>query len=152
MMALAAVGAFVAMEGVSYATHRWVMHGFGIRWHRSHHVPAHRGWEANDAFPALFSTIGFTLFVLSVVGPRLDVLWWTGVGVTVYGVAYLFVHDIYIHHRLPLRLPKLAMLERLRDAHEIHHLYGGEPYGMLFPVVPRELRDRARARAMRSRL
>ena len=31
--------AFVAMEGVSYAGHRWVMHGPGMGWHRSHHAP-----------------------------------------------------------------------------------------------------------------
>ena len=31
---------FVAMEGASYVTHRWVMHGPGMVWHRSHHSPS----------------------------------------------------------------------------------------------------------------
>ena len=36
---LLAVGAFVAMEAVSALAHRAVMHGPGMVWHRSHHVP-----------------------------------------------------------------------------------------------------------------
>ena len=30
-----------------------------------------------------------------------------------------------------------ALLERLAAAHELHHRFGGAPYGMLVPVVPR---------------
>jgi hypothetical protein len=32
---------------------------------------------------------------------------------------------------------------RLAAAHRLHHRYGGEPYGMLFPVVPASLRAQA---------
>jgi beta-carotene 3-hydroxylase len=54
------------------------------------------------------------------------------------------VHDVYIHDRLPLfRGRTVPVLERLAAAHRIHHLYNGEPYGMLLPIVPRELRERA---------
>ena len=42
---------FVAMEGVSYAAHRWVMHGRGMGWHRSHHAPPAARFERNDRFP-----------------------------------------------------------------------------------------------------
>jgi beta-carotene 3-hydroxylase len=66
------------------------------------------------------------------------------IGVTAYGAVYGLVHDVYIHGRIPLfRGHKVKVLERLADAHRIHHLYNGEPYGMLFPVVPRDLRERA---------
>ena len=34
-------------------------------------------------------------------------------------------------------------LERLKEAHALHHRFGGEPYGMLCPVIPRQLRERA---------
>ena len=50
---LLVLGAFVAMEGVSYATHRWVMHGFALAWHRSHHAPATSRFERNDLFPLM---------------------------------------------------------------------------------------------------
>ena len=64
-------------------------------------------------------------------------------GVSAYGLLYALVHDVYIHRRLPLFRRRHALLERLADAHRIHHLYNGEPYGMLVPVVPRDLRERA---------
>ncbi|HMP46582.1 MAG TPA: beta-carotene hydroxylase, partial [Sphingopyxis sp.] len=27
----------VAMEGVAWASHKYIMHGFGWAWHRDHH-------------------------------------------------------------------------------------------------------------------
>ena len=73
---------------------------------------------------------------LATVGPRVDALFWVGVGVTAYGAAYLFVHEVYIHRRLPLPLPSGRYLEWLRDAHRSTTATGGEPYGMLLPLVP----------------
>ena len=66
-----------------------------------------------------------------------------GPGVTAYGLAYLVVHDLYIHRRLPLLPARVAWLEPLAEAHGIHHRYGGAPFGMLCPVVPARLRARA---------
>jgi beta-carotene 3-hydroxylase len=153
---VAAAGvAFVAMEGVSYATHRWIMHGAGMRWHRSHHVPTESRWEANDLFPVLFSLLGFGLFATASLTDA-QLLYWIGGGVTAYGVVYLFVHEVYIHRRLPWPGRDRPTLDHLREAHRIHHRFGGEPYGMLLPVVPRSLRERAARRAsspsVRSRL
>jgi beta-carotene 3-hydroxylase len=67
-----------------------------------------------------------------------------GVGITLYGAAYALVHDGYIHRRVGwFGDRRVDALERLAEAHRIHHLYNAAPYGMLLPVVPRELRDRA---------
>ncbi len=140
---IAGVAAFGAMEGVSYLSHRFVMHRFGFGWHRSHHQPRRRGFERNDLYPLFFSVIAITFWGLAVAG----VPGCTGiaVGITAYGAAYELVHEAYIHRRVPLRLPRVRYLEWTRDAHELHHRYGGEPYGMLVPVVPRSLRARADA-------
>ena len=54
---------------------------------------------------------------------------------TAYGAAYLFVHEVYIHRRLPVRVPPCRYLDWLRDAHRVHHRHGAEPYGMLLPLV-----------------
>ena len=127
------VGAFTLMEGVSYATHRWVMHGVGMGWHRSHHAPTRGRLERNDLFPLCFSLLGFGLFLgATMAWPPLG---WVAAGVTAYGAAYLFVHEVYIHRRVPVRLPRLRYLEWLRASHRDHHLGGGEPYGMLLPAV-----------------
>jgi beta-carotene 3-hydroxylase len=125
-------GAFALMEVVSYVTHRWVMHGFGMGWHRSHHAPPTGRIERNDRYPLCFSALGFTLFLLAATGwPALG---WVAAGVTTYGVAYLFVHEVYIHRRLAVPLPRVRYLEWLRAAHRDHHLGRGEPYGMLLPI------------------
>lgn len=140
------VVAFVAMEGVSYATHRWVMHGIGMVWHRSHHQPPRAPFERNDLFPVCFSAVGVVGFALGTMGPALAPVLWVAVGVTLYGAAYLAVHEVAIHGRLPVPVPRWAYLDWLRDSHRIHHLFGGEPYGMLLPIVPRALRERAARR------
>ena len=36
-----------------------------------------------------------------------------------------------------------AYLDHVAASHRIHHLYNGAPYGMLAPVVPTELREKA---------
>lgn len=139
------VASFAAMEVVSYAAHRWVMHGFGMAWHGSHHRPPTGTFERNDLFPLCFSAVGFGLFLAAAVLPGSGWLWWVGVGVTLYGLVYLVVHDIVIHHRLGRWEHSVRFLAWLRESHRIHHRFGGEPYGMVVPVVPRELRARMAA-------
>lgn len=138
---LLVVVAFLGMEAVSYTAHRWVMHGFAMSWHRSHHLPPRGPLERNDLFPVCFSVIGLLLFIGASLG--VGSLWWVGLGVTAYGACYLFVHDVYIHRRLPVRVPPLRYLEWLRGAHRAHHASGAEPYGMLLPLVRGEGRDAA---------
>jgi beta-carotene 3-hydroxylase len=134
------LASFAAMEGVSYATHRWVMHGFGMAWHRSHHAAPVGRFERNDRFPLCFSLLGFALFLAASLGA--DALWPVALGVTAYGCAYLVVHEIVIHRRVAVPTPRLRYLAWLRDAHRDHHRGGGEPYGMLLPLV----RERGSAR------
>ena len=138
-----AVLAFVAMEPITAATHRWVMHGLGARLHRSHHRTGPQGWEANDAFPVMFAAIvclglwaGFNL-------PGWSGLVAVGAGVTLYGAAYALVHDGWIHQRVGWFANRhVASLDRLAEAHRMHHRHDGAPFGMLLPIVPRELRGR----------
>ncbi|MGH9066596.1 MAG: hypothetical protein ACRD0J_03610 [Acidimicrobiales bacterium] len=142
-IALAATTAasFVAMEPATYAAHRWVMHGVGWALHRSHHQASLKALEANDAFPVMFASATVVLMAAGAGRSSLRPLQAVGAGVTLYGAAYGFVHDVYIHSRLGT-VPRVGLLERLRQAHRIHHLFQGEPYGMLFPIVPAELRAR----------
>lgn len=141
--ALVVLAVFAGMEGVSYLTHRFVMHGFGIGIHRSHHAPSDGGFELNDLYPLMFSSVAIMAFTAGTFLPSLRPLVLAGIGITLYGVAYLFVHEIYIHRRIPLVNRPYRLLEWLKDSHRIHHLLGGEPYGMLLPLVPRHLRERA---------
>ncbi len=139
--------AFLAMEPVAYAAHRWVMHGAGWVLHRSHHrLRSADGCrlEANDGFPVMFAAITVVGMSVGSARPRARALLPVGAGVTAYGAAYAFVHDVYTHRRLG-SLPAVGPLDRLRAAHALHHRFGGEPYGMLVPLVPAALRRRAAA-------
>ena len=141
-----AVVAFAAMEPITAATHRFVMHGLGMALHRSHHRQLHRGWEANDAYPLMFAAVVCVGLWVGFHAPRLADVVPIGVGITAYGAAYALVHDVYIHRRLRWfgeRRP--AAFERLAAAHELHHRFGGAPYGMLVPIVPAAVRARASA-------
>ena len=142
---LLVLAAFLGMEGVSYVAHRFLMHGPGMGWHRSHHVPTDGGFEKNDLYPLTASSLAIAAFSFGTFGPEIRPLVLVGGGMTLYGLSYLFVHEVYIHRRIGPVAWRVDALERLREAHRIHHLFGGEPYGMLLPVVPKALRERAAA-------
>jgi beta-carotene 3-hydroxylase len=118
------------MEPVAYAAHRWVMHGPGWGLHRSHHLPPAGALEANDVFPAVFASATMAAIAVGMAKPAVRTLVPLGVGVTAYGAAYAFVHDVVVHRRAGA-VPAWG-LRRQAAAHARHHLYGGEPYGMLW--------------------
>jgi beta-carotene 3-hydroxylase len=140
--------AFVAMEGVTYLTHRFVMHGFGVRLHIGHHrTKKNRSrFELNDLYPIAFGSLVCAAFAVGFNVHRWSWLVPVCVGITLYGAAYAFVHDIATHGRLgrgrDLRSP---LLRSLAEAHTMHHRFNNEPYGMLLPIVPNRLRQRALA-------
>lgn len=141
--ALLAAVSFLGMEGVTYLAHRFLMHGPGMAWHRSHHQRRRARFERNDLYPLTFAVVTVAAMAAGASVKGLGSLVPVGAGVTAYGAAYLFVHDLYVHRRLPALRARWAVLDRLADAHRIHHLFGGEPYGMLLPWVPADLRERA---------
>jgi beta-carotene 3-hydroxylase len=135
----------VVMEPAVALTHRFVMHGAGWAWHRSHHQPPRAMLEANDLFPVAFAaaTVGVMAVGSSVTG--LGLLLWFGVGVSAYGAAYLVVHDICIHGRLGRSVLVGPYLRWVAASHAVHHRYGREPYGFLVPIVPAARRERGQA-------
>jgi beta-carotene 3-hydroxylase len=130
-----AMVAFAAMEPITAATHRFVMHGVGRRLHRSHHAPNPHGWELNDLYPVMFAALVMLLMAVGFNVAGFGVLVPVCVGATVYGGAYAAVHDVYIHRRLgALGGRRAAVLERLAAAHREHHVTNGAPFGMLMPM------------------
>ncbi len=146
-----AVIAFAAMEPVTAATHRFVMHGVGWALHRSHHRPNHHGWELNDAYPVMFAAVVCFGLWVGFHAPRLADLVAIGIGVTMYGGAYALVHDVYIHRRLRwFGGRRVAALDRLAAHHELHHRFGKAPFGMLVPIVPSSTRARLAGKQLAS--
>ncbi len=135
--ALITIGTFLLMEGVTWCTHKFVMHGFMWYFHEDHHQPKYENpFERNDVFFVIFAIPSIFLFYFGV-HPSLNYLFFIGLGILFYGIAYFLVHDVLIHQRFKwFKNTKNRYLKGLRKAHKIHHkkLYkhDGECFGMLF--------------------
>jgi len=132
---------FVCMEGVTWLTHKYVMHGFLWNLHEDHHQKKEdEFFEKNDAFFIIFAALSMIFFGLGTFIPSLSFLIFIGTGITLYGFAYFMVHDIFIHQRFKLFTRTDNFYFRgLRKAHKVHHkhLYkpDGECFGMLWVPV-----------------
>jgi beta-carotene 3-hydroxylase len=152
---LAAASGFLAMEGIAWLSHRYVMHGWGWAWHRSHHEPHVGVFERNDLYAVFGIALAIGLFLLA--GRlRSPVLQAIAVGVTAYGAMYGFVHDGLVHQRWPFRyMPRNGYLRRLVQAHRLHHAVrsreGAVAYGFLIVPDPRRLAAQLKARRVRER-
>lgn len=114
----------VLMEGVSWVSHKYVMHGWGWGWHRSHHEPRQGGFEKNDLYALVFASLAIVLIALGTAGRW--PLQWIGAGMTLYGFLYFLAHDGLVHRRWPLRyVPRSGYLKRLYQAHRMHHAVEG---------------------------
>ena len=128
------------MEGVAWFTHKYVMHGFLWVLHKDHHDRSnHSPFEKNDFFFLIFALPG-SFFIIF--GSQIGIdffLFWIGIGITLYGAAYFFVHDLFIHQRVKvLKKTKNPYLLGIRRGHKVHHKQldkeDGECFGML--IVP----------------
>ena len=136
-----------ATEIGAWATHRYVMHGWGWGWHRSHHRPRDGVFEKNDLYALVFGGIAFLLMFAG--SAHRDPLFWIGIGVTLYGLLYFILHDGLVHRRWPFRLsPKHGYIGRLVRAHHLHHAVhereGAVSFGFLYAPPMRRLRDQLR--------
>lgn len=132
---------FMIMEGITWCTHKFVMHGFLWYLHEDHHQPKYQNiLEKNDAFFVIFAIPSIALFYFGV-NPVLNFKFFIGLGILLYGIAYFLVHDVLIHQRFKwFKNTKNKYLIGLRKAHKIHHKHlgkeHGECFGMLF--VPKK--------------
>ena len=130
--------AFCTMEFVAWASHKYIMHGFGWEIHRDHHQPHQGPFQKNDLFFLLFA-IPAMLSIFK--GTDLNISWliFLGFGISVYGVCYFLVHDVFIHQRFPwFKRTDNVYFRAIRKAHKVHHKSqtkdDGECFGML--LVP----------------
>lgn len=129
--------AFIGMEGVAWFAHKYVMHGFLWIWHKDHHQKETDCFlERNDLFFLVFALPGIT-GIFAGMRHHFNFLFWVGIGITLYGIAYFFIHDIFIHQRLRwLRRTENSYFKALRRAHKMHHKHlnkeQGECFGMLW--------------------
>ncbi|WP_234974639.1 sterol desaturase family protein [Tenacibaculum agarivorans] len=134
---LVTLGTFLTMEGITWLTHKYVMHGFGWYLHEDHHQPGYpHVFEKNDAFFVVFAIPSMLLFFFGI-RPSLNPLFFIGLGILLYGIAYFLVHDVLIHRRFKwFDKTDNWYLKALRKAHKIHHKNMGKEesqcFGMLY--------------------
>lgn len=137
----------VAMEAIANLVHRYVMHGPGWGWHKSHHEETEGIFEKNDLYAVVFTVFAVALFAVG--GAVWAPLFWIAVGISIYGFLYLVVHDGLVHRRWPFRHnPKHPYLKRLVQAHRLHHATHGRDgavsFGFLYARPVAELREELR--------
>lgn len=133
---LITVASFLLMEGVAWFTHKFVMHGFLWLLHKDHHKKESQGFfEHNDFFFLLFAIPGIICLFLGINNLE-QYLFWIGAGITLYGLAYFLVHDVFIHQRFRLfRNTHNPYLKAIRRAHKIHHKHLGKEEGECFGML-----------------
>lgn len=127
---------FAFMEWFAWFTHKYIMHGYLWNLHEDHHVPHDHTLEKNDFFALMFAVPSFLLILFGTLNSQ-PIMLSAGFGVLLYGIAYFFVHDIYVHRRIKW-FQKLdnTYLRAIRIAHKMHHKHlqknPGESYGFLW--------------------
>ncbi|MBU3713951.1 MAG: beta-carotene hydroxylase [Ferruginibacter sp.] len=127
---------FIIMEGITWLTHRYVMHGFLWILHEDHHRPGPGFFEKNDAFFLIFAIPSWLCIML---GLQNQYYWVAaiGFGIALYGFAYFIVHEVIIHQRFKwFSKSDNTYIRTIRWAHKMHHKHlgkeDGESFGMLF--------------------
>ena len=128
---------FISMEGIAWLAHKYLMHGLLWSLHRDHHKKEVYGFfEHNDFFFLIFATPGVACLGIGIYTPATWCVF-IGTGISLYGLCYFLVHDIFIHQRVKIfRNCNNWYLRGIRRAHKIHHKHldkeHGECFGMLW--------------------
>lgn len=130
--------AFAGMEFMAWFAHKYIMHGFLWSWHRDHHNPheKHGFFEKNDRFFFVFAVPSATCYILGTLLPGYFGLFFVGVGISLYGLVYFLIHDVYIHQRFKwFRQLDNKYSRAILRAHGAHHAKqtkdGCESFGLL---------------------
>lgn len=119
-----------ATELLANVLHRHVMHGFGWRWHRSHHEQGPGWFETNDLYAVMFALASLGLYLI---GERWPPAVWIATGLVIYGLLYTIAHDGLVHRRWPFgTVPRRGYVKRLYQAHRLHHAIEGRDGGVSF--------------------
>ena len=133
---LITTGTFIFMEGVAWFTHKFVMHGLLWVLHKDHHQKKPHFFEKNDFFFLIFAAPSILLFFF---GAEAGFNWmfYIGLGILLYGIAYFIIHDVVIHQRFKwFSRSNNRYIKTIKRAHKMHHKHldrhHGESFGMLF--------------------
>ncbi|XP_002985535.2 beta-carotene hydroxylase 2, chloroplastic [Selaginella moellendorffii] len=130
-----ALGAAVGMEFWARWAHKALWHSCLWSMHKSHHLPRQGPFEVNDVFAIVNAVPAIALmsYGFSHEGLLPGLCFGAGLGITIFGMAYMFVHDGLVHQRFSVGpLADVPYFRKVAAAHQIHHanLFDGVPYGL----------------------
>ncbi|MEW5307763.1 MAG: hypothetical protein WDW36_010139 [Sanguina aurantia] len=137
-------GGAIGMEMYAKWAHKALWHDYAPGWklHITHHSPRIGLFEDNDVFAVMNAVPAMALCAYGFVTPNIfgAGCFGAGLGITLYGIAYMFIHDGMVHRRFPTGpIAEWPMLKRMAVAHQLHHAgkYEGAPWGMF--LGPQEI-------------
>ncbi|KAJ7974145.1 Beta-carotene hydroxylase [Quillaja saponaria] len=138
------VGAAVGMEFWARWAHRALWHASLWHMHESHHRPREGPFELNDVFAIINAVPAIALLSYGFFNKGLfpGLCFGAGLGITVFGMAYMFVHDGLVHKRFPVGpIANVPYFRRVAAAHQLHHSenFNGVPYGLF--LGPKEVEE-----------
>ena len=121
---LITIGAVVGMEFMAWFTHKYVMHGFLWDWHEDHHLPHNEKdgfFEKNDLFFLVYAIPSMFCYIYGS-ATKMWEIFFVGVGISIYGLIYFLIHDVYIHRRFKwFKLLDSTYSRAILRAHGSHH-------------------------------
>uniref|UniRef100_A0A7N0RB99 beta-carotene 3-hydroxylase n=1 Tax=Kalanchoe fedtschenkoi TaxID=63787 RepID=A0A7N0RB99_KALFE len=138
------VGAAVGMEFWARWAHKALWHDSLWHMHESHHKPREGPFELNDVFAIINAVPAIALLSYGFFHKGLvpGLCFGAGLGITMFGMAYMFVHDGLVHRRFPVGpIANVPYLRKVAAAHQLHHSekFNGVPYGLF--LGPKELEE-----------
>jgi len=130
---------FAIMEFSGWFIHKYIMHGPLWNIHKTHHQPSKSLLELNDLFSLIFGSVAILLIFLGL--EALDYRFWIGIGISIYGMLYFFIHDVLVHRRLKwFERPRNKFLLGIFRAHQAHHATNKKEDAVSFGlfVVPKK--------------
>ncbi len=135
---LITLAAYVGMEFMAWFTHKYLMHGWLWNWHEDHHRPKHQKegfFEKNDRFFLVFAIPSAFCYMYGSMSTHFWVLF-IGVGISLYGLTYFLIHDVYIHQRFSwFRQLDSPFSRAILRAHGAHHAKTGKEDGESFGLL-----------------
>ncbi|KAL3653557.1 hypothetical protein CASFOL_003238 [Castilleja foliolosa] len=137
-------GAAVGMEYWARWAHEALWHASLWHMHESHHRPREGPFELNDVFAITNAVPAIALLSYGFFHKGLipGLCFGAGLGITVFGMAYMFVHDGLVHRRFPVGpIANVPYFRRVAAAHQLHHSdkFSGVPFGLF--LGPKELEE-----------
>ncbi|KAH9537493.1 hypothetical protein CY35_16G055900 [Sphagnum magellanicum] len=124
-----AIGAAVGMEFWARWAHQALWHASLWNMHESHHKPRQGPFELNDIFAIINAVPAITLITIGFFNHGFvpGLCFGGGLGITMFGMAYMFVHDGLVHRRFPVGpIADFPYLQKVAAAHQELEEVGGQ--------------------------